>query len=92
MPTEVGEYDTRQTLERPDPVNVQVVALKLPAPLEEKNTGPVGVVAFDEVVSVIVAVHVVLAPMLTDEGLQLKLVDVERPDITYNSPRPAFAT
>ena len=89
---EVGEYDTLQALEGPVPVSVQVVALKLPVLFEEKNTVPVGVVAFDEAVSVMVAVHIVLEFTLTDEGPQLKLVEVERPDNTDTVRRPAFAT
>ncbi len=73
---ELGVYVTEQI---PDALSVQVAALNVPEPaVKLHETVPVGVILVPESESVTVAVHV--TPTLTgvEEGLQLKLVDVER--------------
>src|SRR6266571_9423215 len=92
VPTAIGEYDTEQEAVVPVPLRLQLVRLKEPAPLEEKNTAPVGVLAPVPEVSVVVAVHNVFAFTTCVDGLQLTLVLVERPEITNTVLRPAFAT
>jgi len=57
---------------------VQLVGVKVPAPLELKLTVPVGVLAVPMLVSVTLAVHVVEPPTGTVAGVQLTVVDVER--------------
>ena len=59
-------------------VNVQLGLLKLPLPLLEKLTVPVGVAFVPPSESLIVAVQVVGTPTLTDAGAQLTAVAVVR--------------
>ena len=61
---------------------VQLVAgvnVPLDVPDELNLTTPVGVVAVPDAVSVTVAVHVEPLFIATDEGVQLAVVEVERP-------------
>ena len=66
---------TEQEAELPEPDNVQLVELKLPAPLDVKLTVPVGVVGEADV-SVTVAVQLVVVPTGSVAGLQLTEVVV----------------
>jgi hypothetical protein len=63
-------------------------ALKLPGPLEPKLTVPVGVLAVPPSVSETVAVHVVGPPTATGSGVQLRLVEVERGEMTVRNVKP----
>ena len=69
---------TEQLAEGPAPLSVQGLPVKLPAPLEEKLTEPVGVIGVPGLVSATVAVHVVEPFTGTAFGLQLTLVEVVR--------------
>jgi hypothetical protein len=59
------------------PFSVHWLALKLPAPLDEKLSVPVGVLVIPASVSVTVAVHVTGASTATGSGEQLTAVEVE---------------
>lgn len=76
----------------PVPLRVQLAGVKEPLPLDEKYTSPIGIVAPVPDVSVTVAIQAVFELTAMDDGLQLKLVEVERPDITETIRRPALAT
>jgi hypothetical protein len=68
VPTEVGVYDVRhEAWFVPDEDRVHMGGLKLPDPLVERVTWPVGSVAPVVAVSVTVAVHVVDLPIVTGE-------------------------
>ena len=62
----------------PLPDRVQLVKSKLPVPLLEKLTMPVGVDAPAPLVSVTVAVHVATWLTVTVPGLQVTVVEVVR--------------
>src|SRR2546428_4328355 len=68
--------------ELPLPESVQLVALKVPAPLLLKLTVPVGVLFVPTSVSATVAVQVVAWPTTTVAGEQPRLVLVERVAVT----------
>ena len=87
-PTALGVYVTEQVAELPEPERVQLVALKVPAPLLVKLTVPVGVVFVPTSVSVTVAVQVVGCPTTTDDGEQLTPVVVERFAVTVTTVVP----
>ena len=74
----------------PLPLRVQLAKAKDPIPFEEKKTSPVGVVAPVPEVSVTVAAQVVFELAGSDDGLQLTLVVVDRPEIIDRvlKPRP----
>ena len=78
VPVALGVKVTEQLAELPLPASVQLVGVKVPAPLELKLTVPVGVLGVPPPVSVTVAVQVVDAPTATVAGEQLTVVDVER--------------
>src|SRR5690348_10348485 len=83
-----GVYDTTHEAVIPVPLRWQLVWLNLPAPLDEKNTAPVGILAPVPDVCVTVEVHIVFALTTCVDGLQLRLVVVECPDITETVLRP----
>src|SRR2546428_13364649 len=74
VPTTVGVYVTEQLELLPEPLSVQGLPLKVPAPLEEKSTVPIGVLVLPVAVSVTVAVQVVALFTGTLVGPQLTLV------------------
>src|SRR2546428_8282632 len=78
VPTTVGVYVTEQLELLPEPLSVQGLPLKVPAPLEEKSTVPIGVLVLPVAVSVTVAVQVVALFTGTLVGVQLTLVMVVR--------------
>ena len=90
VPIAMGVYVKKQEAVVPVPLRWQLVWLNVPAPLEEKKTAPVGVLAPVPDVSVTVAVHIVFALTTCVDGLQLTLVVVECPDITDTVLRPAM--
>ena len=53
----VGVYVTEHEAVVPVPRRLQLVELKEPVPVDEKNTAPVGTLAPNPEVSVVVAVH-----------------------------------
>ena len=88
MPIAEGVYDTEHMAAGPLPLVLQLVELKVPIPFVEKYTGPVGVVAPVPELSVTVTVQIVFEFTSTDEGLHVKAVLVELPEITDNVLRP----
>src|SRR2546425_420390 len=82
VPPALRVYLPAQLAELPLPKSVQLVALKVPAPLLLKLTVPVGVLFVPTSVSATVAVQVVGCPTTTDGGVQLTPVLVERVAIT----------
>ena len=87
-PTALGVYVTEQVAELPEPERVQLVALKVPAPLLVKLTVPVGVVFVPASVSLTVAMQLVAWLTTTDDGEQLTVVPVERFAVTVTAVVP----
>ena len=69
---------TEHVAEAPVPPSVHGDVANVPVPLVLKSTVPVGVTAVPTSLSVIVTVHFVAVPMLTDAGRHATVVVVVR--------------
>jgi hypothetical protein len=85
----VGLYVTEQVAVAPVPLSVQGDPVNVPVPLLANDTVPVGVTAVPGELSVTVAVHVTVPPMLIEDGEQVTLVMVVR-DVTVMDAVPVL--